>query len=178
MERYYIICNDVESAWERACLVFPTQIMTNNNYCLDFTDKQFILDDVSAIKKTLDLNPDYYYMCYNPVYYSYSEENMDKMIYWIKDKIKKEKKDTMKILGKTMTKLTFPTVMWIVPIKKVIFNNPATIVMWEDGTKTVVKADEEDYDPEKGLAMAIAKKSYGNKGNYFNIFKKWLSKGE
>ena len=65
-------------------------------------------------------------------------------------------------------------------IKKVIFNAPATIVFWEDGTKTVVKADEEDYDPEKGLAMAIAKKSYGNKGNYFNIFKKWLSniKGE
>lgn len=65
-------------------------------------------------------------------------------------------------------------------IKKVIFNAPATIVFWEDGTKTVVKADGEDYDPEKGLAMAIAKKSYGNKGNYFNIFKKWLSniKGE
>lgn len=65
-------------------------------------------------------------------------------------------------------------------IQKVIFNAPATIVFWEDGTKTVVKADEEDYDPEKGLAMAIAKKSYGNKGNYFNIFKKWLSniKGE
>ena len=52
-------------------------------------------------------------------------------------------------------------------IKKVIFNAPATIVFWEDGTKTVVKAYEEDYDSEKGLAMAIAKKSYGNKGNYF-----------
>lgn len=65
-------------------------------------------------------------------------------------------------------------------IKKVIFNSPATIVFWEDGTKTVVKVNGEDYDPEKGLAMAIAKKSYGNKGNYFNIFKKWLSniKGE
>lgn len=49
-------------------------------------------------------------------------------------------------------------------IKKVIFNNPATIVFWADGTKTVVKAKNEDFDPEKGLAMAIAKKALGNKG--------------
>ena len=60
-------------------------------------------------------------------------------------------------------------------IKKVIFNGKATIVYWEDGTKTVVKLQGlEWYDPEKGLAMAIAKKALGNKGNYYEIFKKWL----
>ena len=59
-------------------------------------------------------------------------------------------------------------------IKKVIFNNPATIVFWSDGSKTVVKAHLDDYDPEKGLAMAIAKKALGNEGNYYNVFKKWL----
>ena len=59
-------------------------------------------------------------------------------------------------------------------IKKVIFNNPATIVFWSDGSKTVVKAHNDDYDPEKGLAMAIAKKALGNEGNYYNVFKKWL----
>ena len=59
-------------------------------------------------------------------------------------------------------------------IKKVIFNKPATIVFWEDGTKTVVKASGENFDKEKGLAMAITKKILGlNKGNYNNIFKKW-----
>lgn len=61
-------------------------------------------------------------------------------------------------------------------IKKVIFNDPATIVIWYDGTKTVVKAHDEEFDPEKGLAMAISKKFFGNKGNYFNEFKKWLPK--
>lgn len=62
-------------------------------------------------------------------------------------------------------------------IKNVIFNDPATIVFWTDGTKTVVKCGElDDYDPEKGLAMAIAKKALGNKGNYYNVFKKWLPK--
>lgn len=58
-------------------------------------------------------------------------------------------------------------------IKKVIFNNPATIVFWADGTKTVVKAENEHFDPEKGLAMAIAKKAFGNKGSYFNKIKEW-----
>lgn len=60
-------------------------------------------------------------------------------------------------------------------IKKVIFNDPATIVIWTDGSKTVIKCDgEEKYDPEKGLAMAICKKALGNKGNYYEVFKKWL----
>ena len=62
-------------------------------------------------------------------------------------------------------------------IKNVIFNDPATIVFWDDGTKTVVKCqDGDEFDPEKGLAMAIVKKAYGNKGNYCNKLKKWLPK--
>ena len=64
-------------------------------------------------------------------------------------------------------------------IKNVIFNDPATIVFWDDGTKTVVKCqDGDEFDPEKGLAMAIVKKAYGNKGNYCNKLKKWLPKKE
>lgn len=60
-------------------------------------------------------------------------------------------------------------------IEKVIFNAPATIVLWADGTKTVVKCGEDDtFDPEKGLAMAISKKVLGNKGKYYNEFKRWL----
>ena len=62
-------------------------------------------------------------------------------------------------------------------IKKAVFNNPCTIVLWEDGTKTVVKTqNNEVYDAEKGLAMCIAKKALGNKGNYFEVFKKYTDK--
>ena len=61
-------------------------------------------------------------------------------------------------------------------IKKVIFNDPATIVFWEDNTKTVVKCGaDEIFDPEKGLAMAISKKALGNSGRYFEIFKMWTA---
>lgn len=59
-------------------------------------------------------------------------------------------------------------------MKNVIFNNPVTIVLWNDGTKTIVRCTNEEYDPEKGLAMAISKKVLGNKGNYFDTFKKWI----
>lgn len=68
---------------------------------------------------------------------------------------------------------------FIPSIKKVIFNDPATIVFWEDGSKTVVKCQDGDiYDPEKGLAMAISKKALGNQGNYCEVFKKWLPEEE
>lgn len=60
-------------------------------------------------------------------------------------------------------------------VDKVVFNDPATIVFWKDGSKTIVKCGEdESFDPEKGLAMAIAKKAFGNQGNYYNQIKKWL----
>lgn len=63
-------------------------------------------------------------------------------------------------------------------IKKVIFNDPATIIIWVDGAKTVVKCGEGDvYDPEKGMAMVIAKRFLGDKGNYYEVFKKWLPEG-
>lgn len=61
-------------------------------------------------------------------------------------------------------------------IRKVKFNPPATIVFWTDNTKTVVKCKGEDYDPEKGLAMCICKKVLGDRGNYYEVFKKWLPK--
>ena len=62
-------------------------------------------------------------------------------------------------------------------IKNVIFAPPATIVYWSDGSKTVVKCSEKDvFDPEKGLAMAIAKRCGGNKGSYYREIQNWVEK--
>ena len=65
-------------------------------------------------------------------------------------------------------------------IKNVIFNDPATIVMWSDGTKTVVKCGENDtFDPEKGIAMCCMKKLLGtNKtgSNYLDKVEKFFDK--
>ena len=81
-------------------------------------------------------------------------------------------------------------------IRNVTFANPATIVEWTDGTKTVVCCMDnavekekivngkkvktrraqpaETYSKEVGLAMCIAKKHYGNKGSFNEVFKKFI----
>lgn len=77
-------------------------------------------------------------------------------------------------LGSPLTKKE-QTINFIFCIEKVIFNDPATIVFWSDGSKTIVKATDEPFDKEKGLAMAISKKHFGNTGRYFEEFKKWIN---
>lgn len=57
------------------------------------------------------------------------------------------------------------------PIKaeRVIFNEPATIVLWSDKTKTVVKCDPNDqYDRMKGVALCYMKKFLGNTSRELN----------
>jgi hypothetical protein len=61
-------------------------------------------------------------------------------------------------------------------IKRVIFNDPATIVFWDDGTKTVVKCNNGDiYNKEVGLTACIVKKICGNTGRWNEILKKWCN---
>lgn len=58
-------------------------------------------------------------------------------------------------IGSTETK----TYKAVPEIEKIIFSNNCTIVFWKDGSeKTIVKCSNEDFDKEKGLAMAICKK--------------------
>jgi hypothetical protein len=63
--------------------------------------------------------------------------------------------------------------------KKVKFSGPATIILWEDGTKTVVKCQKEDvWDNDVGIAMCYLKKMLGNKGNFNNIFREAMKVAE
>lgn len=111
---------------------------------------------------------------YSKLLRSYRRDNIDALLYYVKgpDKSLSTNKETAErsdyMLYYDIRKF----------IKKVKFNPPATIVFWTDNTKTVVKCKGEDYDPEKGLAMCISKKVLGDKGNYYEIFKKWLPKEE
>lgn len=61
-------------------------------------------------------------------------------------------------------------------IKKVIFNSPATVVLWNDGSKTVVKCDKDDeYSRETGFLACIVKYLLGNTGKWNELLKKWTS---
>lgn len=75
------------------------------------------------------------------------------------------------------TKKKEETTMTAASIKNVIFNPPATIVFWTDGSKTVVKCNaKEEFDPEKGMAMAIAKRCANNSDDFYKEIKKWVEK--
>lgn len=59
-------------------------------------------------------------------------------------------------------------------IEKVIYNNPVTVVIWSDGTKTVSKCHGNDvYSRETGLAVCIMKKLVGTTETR-NIFMDWV----
>lgn len=52
-------------------------------------------------------------------------------------------------------------------IENVIFNDPATIVFWSDGTKTVSKVmDGDEFDPEIGIASCVTKKFFGSRSQF------------
>lgn len=57
-------------------------------------------------------------------------------------------------------------------IKRIICDGPATIIFWNDGTKTVVKCEKEPekYDFEKGILYAALKK-LTTKKEYDNILR-------
>lgn len=82
---------------------------------------------------------------------------------------------SIKCITEAISKMYTVTIKMLPSIKKVIFNKPATVVIWGDNTKTVVKcADGEEYSEEVGLAMCIAEKYCGN----YSQFKKAVRKGK
>ena len=73
----------------------------------------------------------------------------------------KMKNAYMKIIAGSYSKLR---------VKNIVFNNPATIVFWEDGTKTVVKcAEGEQFNKYVGFCAAVTKKVFGNNNRVIKL---------
>lgn len=50
----------------------------------------------------------------------------------------------------------------VTPVR-ILHNDPATIVFWDDGTKTIVKrAEGQEHNPYFAFCSALAKKIFGN----------------
>ena len=57
--------------------------------------------------------------------------------------------------------------------KKIIYRGDKTIVLWEDGTRTMVKCTKDDtFCEDHGFAMALAKKIFGSRGAYMDYVEK------
>lgn len=63
-------------------------------------------------------------------------------------------------------------------IKEVIYSDPATIVFWSDGTKTISKCRYPDvYSKETGLSLCILKKILGGVA-LRHLLEDWIPKQE
>ena len=135
------------------------------------------------IFKDLTINPDSIYI--KPIAYSgttigtisdskfYSEDMLD---FLLGDVIKNKAKEVKQKVADVKEQENRDMIdRFNKVVDKVIFNDPATIIVLKNGEKIVVKCQPGDvYDKEKGLALALVKFAFGNT-NYFNtIFKKWL----
>lgn len=63
-------------------------------------------------------------------------------------------------------------------IKQIIFSGPKTIVLWKDGTKTIVTCGEGDqYDPYVGFCVAVTKKMFGSTSKVKKILNQYTKDG-
>lgn len=117
----------------------------------------------------------------------HNQASKEGLFYFTEDELKPMLNDDVGAIKLTFNSLysvsalknvfAIPNNVYGVPeIKNVKFSGPATIVFWSDNTKTIVKAHEESFDPEKGLAMAICKKLFGNTKEYYYKLKHWTKK--
>lgn len=95
---------------------------------------------------------------------------MTKIAYGPKD-ILMNPTDVMTIFGYMPAECLENTWQLGLTIDHVIFNGPATIVFWADGTKTIVKCRENDsFNPRVGILYCLAKKVWGNTTRVNRIF--------
>ena len=60
------------------------------------------------------------------------------------------------------------------PYKKIIVNaaKETVCVLWNDGTKTIMKPQfDDEFDLEKGIAMCFMKRWYDNRGCFNDVFR-------
>ena len=147
---------------------------------MTFKDVTIMTDDVDKnFRKFCASIPDD--ICIKPVAFSgtindskfYSEDMLD---FLLEDVMKQKSKELKQKMAKSKEQENKDLVnAFNGIIDKVIFNDPATIIVFKNGEKVIVKCQEGDtYDKEKGLALAIIKFAFGNTSYFNTIFKKWL----
>lgn len=103
------------------------------------------------------------------------------LVLYLKDKILEEREKERKEFEDRVNKMKKDIINSFIKndIKRVIFNDNTTIIIWKDNTKTIVRCQPgETFDKEKGLALCIIKHQFGDIGYYNEIFKKLIKKDE
>lgn len=146
----------------------------------DFSDCNiFVYNQIKPMKPSIMIRHDDVWFCndwYNISYFDddYKEVTTARQLFWyltgVKNPVKVNVVGALNFNSKNLTRSDVYS-----NIKKVIFNDPATIVYWHDGDKTVVKCSDNDtFSEETGLVMAINKKLFGD--DYYNKVKKLVKR--
>lgn len=150
------------------------------SYNASFSDCNiFVYNQIKPMKPAIMIRANSVWFCndwYNISYFDddYKEMTVARQLFWyltgVRNPIKANVFGTINSDSKHITRSDVYS-----NIKKVIFNDPATIVYWHDGGKTVVKCSDNDtFSEETGLVMAINKKLFGD--DYYNKVKKLVKK--
>lgn len=128
------------------------------------SDELFTLRDLATKGDKIRIEPIEYS---KPSYLNTSIENL------FPTNVRRDTEMTSALYGRSKIEFTPRDIK----VKKVIFNKPATIVFWSDGSKTVVKCGKDDtYDKEKGFYIACTKKLFGNNFKAIGQMNKALEK--
>ena len=94
---------------------------------------------------------------------------------WLRGKIKSYCMPRINCIRMSESGLRDVDMIGLPAIKRVIFNYPATIILWDDGTKSVVKCQREDvYDTEKGIMACMLKRFMGNDNTFNKVLNRWV----
>ena len=107
----------------------------------------------------------------NRDYSSYFKSMDGEMTY--KELVNASKTALNSVYGLTAANLAdYPTLMTSPLIKRVIFSDRKTIILWNDGSKTIVScAEGEQLDPYMGFCAAFTKGFFGSKHKVEKIVK-------
>lgn len=107
----------------------------------------------------VDSNP----YCYKNITSNYYEERLVSL---------RKKKEEPEALNSYASYIISNTPLYTPIIKKIVANDKTTIVMWNNGTKTIVRPSANDnYDLEAAVCAAIAKKIYGTNSAFKRMIK-------
>lgn len=106
-------------------------------------------------------------------------EDLSKLLDLLMSDVKKEKEDAVYVInpfakfGGSFDKISESCDVSKVHITKVLYNNPATVVWWSDGTVTRnICPDDALYNPDTGLAFCWLKKMF-NGDDIAKLFHDW-----
>lgn len=155
-KKYELGCLDIDVA-----SMYPDVSIIDREETYQFVGDQLRKNDEDSVFRLFSVNPAYgkSSVKFNPFKDYWYNPNNDKQ-----EEINMPTKLGFKDLKLNLPK-TYEDCFFVPKPKKIIYNNPCTIVLWEDGTKTICRVQKgQEFSEYYGYLACLAKKIYGTNG--------------